>query len=297
MMNKILHPYILLALAVLFWAGNSVVGRAFSTDLPPVAMVFWRWIIAALILMPICAKVFWQQRRIVRKHLPYIAFQGLLSIAVFNTLLYWGLHYTTVVNTSLVQASMPIVTLIFSWFLLKKGVSHLGAMGIGLSLIGVSWVVLRGDLETLSTLSFNPGDMLMLISVVVWSIYTVMLAKVPAELSRMAMTWGMVLSGIVLIFPVYLWELSTGVTFTLNQDAVLAFAYIGIFPSVLSLLCWNRGVELVGANVAGSFLNLMPIFGAVLAMLLLGERLQPFHYLGIVLIFGGIWLVTRKSKQ
>jgi len=131
---------------------------------------------------------------------------------------------------------------------------------------------------------------------VVWSIYTVLLAKIPQGLSRLGFTFSMVLAGIVLLIPMYLWELSTGARIVLTEDSILAFAYIGIFPSVLSFLCWNRGVELVGANVAGTFLNLMPIFGAVLGMLLLGETLLPYHYVGIVLIFGGIYLVTKKTR-
>lgn len=295
MLRLILHPYVLLSLAVLFWAGNSVVGKAYASDLPPISMVFWRWVIAGCILLPICIKPFMRDWGIIKQNLPYIFLQGFLSITAFNALLYWGLHYTTVVNTSLVQASMPVVTLFFSILILKKGINGLGAVGIFLSLIGVSWVVLRGDFATLSALSFNPGDLLMLVSVILWSIYTVLLAKIPTGLSRMGFTFAMVLAGVVLLVPLYSWELSTGAETVLNKHTLMAFAYIGIFPSVLSFLCWNRGVELVGANIAGTFLNLMPIFGAVLGMLLLGEVLKDFHYVGIILIFSGIWLVTRKK--
>lgn len=271
-------------------------GRAFATDLPPVGMVFWRWVIAATILFPICYKHFLRDLPILRQNIFYVAVQGLLSITCFNALLYWGLHYTNVVNTSLVQAGMPVVTLFFSWIILRKGLNPLGIAGIALSLIGVSWVVLRGDVATLSTLSFNPGDLIILGAVFVWSVYTVLLAKIPQGLSRLGFTYAMVLSGIVLLIPLYGWELSTGAEIVLTQDSILAFAYIGVFPSVLSFLCWNRGVELVGANVAGTFLNLMPIFGAVLGMLLLGEGLQTYHYAGIVLIFSGIYLVTKKNR-
>jgi len=282
-------------LAVLFWAGNSVVGRAFATDLPPIGMVFWRWIIASCILLPICIKPLIRDRYIIRQNLPYIFLQGFLSISAFNAILYWGLHYTTVLNTSLIQAGMPVVTLFFSILILKKGVSKLGSIGILLSLIGVSWVVARGDLNTLLGLSLNPGDLMMVTSVVLWSIYTVLLAKAPKGLSRRAFTFAMILAGIILLVPVYTWELSTGASITINQDTILAFSYIGVFPSVLAFLCWNRGVELVGANTAGVFLNLMPVFGAVLGMLLLGEQIQTFHYLGIVLIVSGISLVTSKK--
>lgn len=297
MQRFLLHPYVLLSLAVLFWAGNAVVGRAYATDLPPIAMVFWRWVIAGCILFPLCIKPFMRDLHIIRANLPYIALQGFLSITAFNALLYWGLHYTTVVNTSLVQAGMPVLTLFFSWIILRRGLNPLGIIGIFVSLTGVTWVVLRGDFATLSTLSFNPGDMIILVAITLWSIYTVLLAKAPANLSRMAFTFSAVLSGLVFLLPLYGWELSTGVSFHLNSNTILAFAYIGIFPSVLSFLCWNKGVELIGATAAGTFANLMPVFGAILGMLILGEVLQGFHYVGIILIFCGIYLVTKKNKS
>jgi drug/metabolite transporter (DMT)-like permease len=290
------HPYMLLTLTVLFWAGNSVVGRAFATDIPPLALVFWRWVIAACILLPICAKQFRRDLPIIRRHLPYIVFQGFLSITAFNALLYWGLHYTTVINTSLVQSSMPVVTLVFSWLILRKGVSLSAAFGIALSLLGVAWVIARGDFATLASVSFNPGDMLILAAISLWAVYTVLLAKMPAGISRLALVYAMVLSGLVLLFPFYMWEISTGAHFTLNQNSLLAFAYIGIFPSVLAFLFWNKGVEMVGANVAGSFINLSPVFSTIMGVFLLGESLEPFHYSAIALIFIGIWLVTKKNK-
>jgi len=290
------HPYVLLSLAVLFWAGNSVVGRAFATDVPPIAMVFWRWTIAAAILLPICAKPFMRDLHIIRRNMPYIVFQGLLSITAFNTLLYWGLHYTTVINTSLVQSCLPVVTLAFSWLILRKGVSSRALLGIGISLMGVAWVIARGDFATLSTVGFNPGDLLIMIAVTLWAVYTVLLAKVPEGLNRLSFVYAMVIVGIIFLIPLYMWELSTGADFVVNQNTVFAFAYIAIFPSVLAFIFWNKGVEMVGANVAGIFINLSPVFGTTLGVLLLGEALEPFHYPGIGLIFIGIWLVTKKSK-
>jgi len=290
------HPYTLLTMTVLFWAGNSVVGRAFATDVPPVAMVFWRWIIAACILLPICAKPLMRDLHIIRSHLPYIIFQGFLSITAFNALLYWGLHYTTVINTSLVQSCMPVVTLALSWLILRKGVSLTAALGIAVSLSGVTWVISRGDFGALISVGFNPGDLLIMVAVILWGLYTVLLAKMPAGLNRLSFVYAMILAGLVFLIPFYMWELSTGADFSLNQNSILAFAYIGIFPSVLAFLCWNKGVEMVGANVAGTFINLSPVFSTILGVLLLGEVLEPFHYPGIALIFIGIWLVTKKQK-
>jgi len=287
------HPYVLLSLAVLFWAGNSIVGRLFAEDIPPIALVFWRWSVAVLILTPLCARAFWRDLEVLKQHWRYIAIQGALSITAFNSLLYWGLHYTNVVNTSLIQATMPVLTLTFSLWLLKKGVTALGGAGIVLSLVGVGWVVMRGDLATLETLSINQGDVIIVIAMLAWALYTVLLNKMPTGVSRMGIAYAMVLSGLVFLVPLYGWELQRVGGFDLTPDTVWAFVYVGVFPSVLALLCWNRGVELVGANVAGIFLNLMPLFGAGLALLLLGEQLFAYHWIGMVLIFAGIYLVTR----
>lgn len=293
MARFLLHPYLLLSLAVLFWAGNSIVGRAFAQDIPPVALVFWRWTVAVVILTPLCLKAFRRDFPIIKRHWRYVMVQGAFSITAFNALLYWGLHHTNVVNTSLIQATMPVLTLIFSLWLLKKGVTRWAGFGVALSLCGVAWVVMRGDFQTLQTLTVNRGDLIILVAMMAWAIYTVLLNKMPAGISRMAITYGMVLSGLAFLTPLYVWEWTSFGGFELTEDTIWAFVYVGIFPSVLSLLCWNRGVELVGANVAGSFLNLMPLYGTGLAVLLLGERLYSYHWIGILLIFAGIYLVTR----
>lgn len=293
MTRFLLHPYLLLSLAVLFWAGNSIVGRVFAEDIPPVALVFWRWTVAVVILTPLCFKAFWRDLPMIRLHWRYVMVQGAFSITAFNALLYWGLHYTNVVNTSLIQATMPVLTLVFSLWLLKKGVTRWAGVGIALSLCGVAWVVMRGDFHTLQTLAVNQGDLIILVAMMAWAIYTVLLSKMPSGISRMAIAYAMVLSGLLFLTPLYAWEWAVFGGFDLTEETIWAFVYVGIFPSVLSLLCWNRGVELVGANVAGSFLNLMPFYGAVLAVLLLGEQLYSYHWVGVGLIFSGIYLVTR----
>lgn len=295
-MDRILHPYLLLSLAVLFWAGNSVVGRAFADEISPLSMVFWRWVIACVILTPLCLKKFIRDWPVLKQHMGYVFLQGFLSITVFNALLYWGLHYTTVINTALIQAAMPVLTLIFSLILLKKGVSKLGIVGIALSMSGVVYVVLQGDLASLKTLEINRGDLLILACMTLWAIYTVLLAKAPQGISRLGLAYGLVLCGLILLVPLYGYDVIQGARVDVTGETLLAFAYIGVFPSVLSILCWNKGVEMVGANVAGIFLNLMPIFGTVLGIILLGERLQGFHMIGIAFIFCGIWLVTRPLK-
>lgn len=286
----------LLSLAVLFWAGNSVVGRAFAGDIPPIALVFWRWVIAILILLPLGYKTLVRDFGVIKANWKYIAFQGFLSITCFNTFLYWGLHYTTVVNTSLVQAGLPVMTLLFSWFLLRKGVDGRGALGIVISLLGVSWVVIKGDLGHLTAVQFNPGDLLILVAMILWAIYSVMLAKVPEGLNRMAFTIAMMIVGLLFLVPAYGWEIAHSAGFELTQETLLAFAYTGVFPSVLALLFWNKGVEAVGANVAGIFINLMPVFGAILGLVLLGEQLVSYHFIGIVAIFAGVALVTVRRK-
>ena len=211
---------------------------------PPIAMVFWRWVIAGCILFPLCIKPFVRDLHIIRANLPYIALQGFLSITAFNALLYWGLHYTTVVNTSLVQASMPVITLFFSWIILRRGLNPLGIIGIFVSLTGVAWVVLRGDFATLSTLSFNPGDMLILVAITLWSIYTVLLAKAPVNLSRMAFTFSAVLSGLVFFSPFMDGNCPQGCHFISTATLFLPLSISVFSHSVLSFYAGTRGLNL-----------------------------------------------------
>lgn len=290
------RPALLLVLAVLFWAGNFVLGRAVREAVPPVALAFWRWTLAGLLVAPFGARSLWRDRSLVRAHLPAVLLLSLIGIATFNTLVYLGLHTTTALNAFLLQALMPVFIVLIGRIVFRDRVVPLQGAGIVLSLVGAIVVVVHGDLGQLLGLQLEPGDALVLIAVISYAGYSAFLRSRP-PLEPMAFLLLIFALGSAMLLPFYLWESLSGHPVRLTLTALASFAYVGVFPSILSYLAFNRGVELLGAARAGLFMHLLPLFGAVLSVLLLGERLHPYHGLGAVFIVGGIVLATVAGRQ
>ncbi|MCW9035994.1 MAG: DMT family transporter [Rhodospirillales bacterium] len=294
-MRLLNNPYLLLTLTVLFWAGNNVVGRGVHELVPPMALSYWRWAIAMVVLMPFGLRPLWQERHHWLKHWKILLLLSILSVTSYNTFLYMGLQHTTVINASLMGATMPLQVILLSFILLGTAISLRVSFGFFISLLGVLAVIAQGDLAILLNFQINPGDFIILTGVLTWAMYTVLLIKRPPELSLMGFLMGTVIVGWIFITPLYLWELSTGTTGTWQTQSFLSLAYVGIFPSVLSYIFWNKGVQMIGANKAGVFAYLTPVFGATLGVIFLNESFQIYHGVGIALIFFGVWLTTRKK--
>jgi drug/metabolite transporter (DMT)-like permease len=290
-------PYLLLTLASLFWAANWVVGRAMRSDMPPIAMGFWRWAIALLILLPFAAAELRQKWRVVRANWLSLTLLGLLGAVAFNTLIYVGLQYTAVTNGVLFNSISPILIILLSWVVARERISKLQAYGVLLSMAGVLAIVARGDFATLAGFHFNRGDMWLITAMFLWAIYTFVLRRRPPELSAMGFLTAMLLLSLPFLLPFYLWEFSARGGFSLTPATVAALAYYGTIPSIVAYLFWNRGVAQVGPNKAGLFVHLMPVFGALLSVIFLGERLSAYHFFGAALIFAGIWLTTRRALR
>ena len=288
-------PYLLLSLTALFWAANWVIGRAMRHEMAPVAMGFWRWTLALLILLPFTAPELKRNWHVVRANWFVLAMLGCLGAVVFNTLIYVGLQYTAATNGVLFNSLSPVFIILLSWLLARERISGLQGAGVALSLAGVMAIVARGDLATLAGFHFNPGDLWLIVAMLLWAIYTIVLRRRPPALSAMGFLAAMLLLSLPFLLPFYLWELSQRGGFDLNVSTIAALAYYGTIPSIVAYLFWNRGVAQVGANKAGLFVHLMPVFGALLSVIFLGERLYAYHYAGAVLIFGGIYLTTKKS--
>lgn len=289
------RPFVLLPLAPLFWSANAVVGRAVAGAVPPIGLAFWRWLVAAAIM----AAVAWPHVRrdwpvIVRERRILFAL-SLLGIATFNTLVYMGLRVTTAINGVLMQTTMPVWIVVLSWLFFRDSIAPRQVPGLLISFIGSLVIVAQGRLETLLALRLNQGDLLVLVAVVAYAAYSTLLRRRPPihPLSFLAVTFA---GGALLLLPLYLWEHLRVQAMPLNGTTLLAVAYIALFPSILAYLCYNRGVELVGANVAGLFIHLMPVFGSIMAMIFLDERLRWFHGLGVLLILIGIVLTTRGRR-
>lgn len=290
------RPAVLLVLATLFWAGNFIIGRAVRDAVPPVALAFWRWTLAAALVAPFGWRPLRRDWALLRAHLPAVLLLSLLGIATFNTLIYLGLHTTTALNAFLMQALMPVMIVLISRLVFRDRVVPLQGVGIVLSLAGAVVVVVHGDLGQLLGLRLAPGDALVLVAVVSYAGYSAFLRWRP-PLPPMAFLLVIFTLGATMLLPFYLWESLSGDPVRLTWTTVGSFAYVGVFPSILAYLAFNRGVELLGASRAGLFMHLMPLFGAVLSVALLGERLRPYHAMGGALIVGGIALATVAGRR
>jgi drug/metabolite transporter (DMT)-like permease len=284
--------YVLLCLPPLFWAGNMVVGRAMRGEIPPVAMTFWRWTIAAVILLPFVARELIEHRRAILRAWRLYSVLGLINVAVFNTLCYAGLRYTTATNAALLNSTVPVFILLISWLALREPMSVRQFAGVLLSLLGVVVIIGHGDPAMLLSLRFNLGDVLLLVAMVIWAVYTLLLRWSPLHLSVGASLGAIVLYGLPPHAQMYAVELASGARFTLSAEGAATFAYYGLFPSVLAYLFYNRGVVEIGANRTGVFVHLVPVFGFLLSALFLHEPPGLYHLAGVACVFCGIWLCT-----
>lgn len=287
------RPYLLLTLAVLFWAGNFILGRAFHTVIPPVALAFWRWVGAALLVTVPSLPHLRRDYQALRNAWPAVLALALLGIAAFNTLAYSGLQYTEAINAFLLQSLMPVLIVLFSFIAFREKVTKLQSLGIMISLCGAVMIIVRGDIENLLSLSVNRGDLLVFTAIACYAGYTVMLRKRP-DVHPMSFIFTIFWVGSIALVPLYLWENMTVARMSITPASLMVIGYVMVFPSIVSYLCYNRGVELVGANRAGLFIHLMPVFGSAMAVIFLGEAFAWYHSAGILLIAMGIYLATRQ---
>jgi drug/metabolite transporter (DMT)-like permease len=287
-----LLPYLLLAIAPLCWASNAVLARGVVDIIPPVSLAFWRWTTASLLLFPFAYQHVKRDWPLFTRHWKMLLFLSLFGITGFNTLLYIAVHTTTAINAALIQTTMPAAIIVITWIVFKEKVTRLQTTGIGLCLLGACLVVLRGRFSTFFELSFVQGDLLMLVAILLYALYSVFLRRRPPmhPLSFLVYTFVM---GAMGLLPFYVWELSCHGAFRLSAGTAFSISYLAVFPSIVAFFCWNRGVELIGANRAGLFITLIPVFASLMAIIWLGESLKAFHIIGMLLIFTGMILFNR----
>jgi len=289
------QPYLLLSITAMCWAGNAIVGRLAAGHIPPVTLSFLRWSIAFLLILPLAWRHLVQDWPAIRSKLGVMVTLSLSGIACFNTLQYWALEHTQALNTLLLQSAGPLIVAVWSLILLGVRLTLAQAVGILLSLMGVLLILLQGDLTALSNIRFNKGDLIFIMALVIFGFYSVMTLKRPAihSLSFVAFTFG---CGAACLIPLWIWELISRPVMRLDANNLLSLFYVAVFPSTLAYLCFNRGVQLIGANRAAPFFHLVPVFGAAMAIAFLGERPQLFHIVGFALVLTGVYVASRKQR-
>ncbi|MGY3620958.1 DMT family transporter [Bradyrhizobium sp. USDA 10063] len=289
------QPYLLLSLTALFWAGNAIVGRLAAGHIAPVTLSFLRWSLAFLLILPWAWPHLKQDWPAIRGRFGLMVLLSLTGIGVFNTMQYWALEYTQALNTLLLQSAAPLIIAVWSLVLLGVRLTAAQAFGVLLSLAGVLVIILHGDLTALSKVEFNKGDLIFLTALTIFGIYSVLSLKRPEihGLSFVAFTFG---CGAACLTPFLIWELLARPVMQFNVNNLLSLIYVAVFPSTLAYLCFNRGVQLIGANRAAPFFHVVPVFGTVLSIIFLGEHPQLFHVIGFALVLSGVFVASRKPK-
>lgn len=290
-------PYLLLSLTSLFWSLNWVIGRAIVGHVSPFALTFARWAIAVAVMMPFAWPLIREHWPTIRRNWKAIVWLAFWGTGLHNAFAYVGLQYTTATNGVILNSSIPVMIIVLGWVIYRETITRLQAVGVVISLTGILAIISRGDLAVLAQLSLNKGDLIVLVGMVFWAAYTVFLRLKPADLPGLALLACCGSVGVLLLLPLVAFEmLFMDGRVELTPATVGAMLYVGTFPSFVGYIFWNRGVAEVGPNVAGIFVHLMPAFGALLAWLFLGERIQAYHFVGIALILAGIALTTRGHR-
>ncbi|MEX2126157.1 MAG: DMT family transporter [Woeseia sp.] len=288
--------YFMLVLTALCLAGNHVIGRTVHDDIPPLGLSFWRWIAGAIMLAPFVAPAIAVRRRVYLAHIGNLAVLGFLIVGSTSAILV-ALNFTTAVNVSLINAFQPVLTVLLAVLFLGDNVSRAGVAGIVLALAGVLLMVSKASWTRLTGLQFNYGDLIALTAMLGFSVYALNLrGRIPAELSPVESLFAITLTGSLMLLPFYIIESFVYMPVPMSFGTVTAVLALALLVSVLGNLMWNEGNRIVGPSRAAMFINLIPLFGAALAVGFLDERIYWYHAFGAALVCVGIWLIVGKRN-
>ncbi len=290
-------PAFLFFLPPLFWSGNFVVGRAVAGDISPISLGFLRWALALLILLPFTLRGLVRAAPLLRRHWRIIFLCGAAGVAGFNTLTYVALETTATANAVIVASFIPLAIPLFAWLICRDRVTLRVGLAVSVSLVGVAWILGRGDPRQLLQLQVHAGDLWMLAAVACWALYSVILRFRPAGLPPLLFLQSTIIAGTVAILPFWIWDLAAGAVVPVTWEVAGAVVYVATLPSIAAFLAWTRCVELIGPSQTGLSIHLMPVLAASLAWLALGEPLQPFHAVGAALVFSGIGITLLRVRR
>ncbi len=290
------NAYLLLIIAPLFWGGNAVAGRFVVGEWQPFTITSVRWLSIAILLLPFAWKPLKNDWPVIKEHWLTLFLLGSLGMAGFSLLMYWALNYTTAINVSIEQASMPVLIMLANFFILSQRVRILQIAGLLITLFGVLITTTAGEPGTFFSKGLNKGDAIMLVACVFYAGYTFGLRWRP-KIHWLSFLCIISASAFVMTIPFTSYELSQQPFVAPGVKGWMVLAYVLIFPTLISQLSHARGVELIGSNRAGLFLNLVPIFGSILAVLILGEAFRWYHLMGLTMVLAGIALAERAAAK
>lgn len=298
MTNKNNLAYILLILTTLFWSGNFIVGKAASTfDIPPFSLNFYRWLFAGLILLPFTLNEIIKKKDYIFTNIGFFIILGITSITIFNSTVYYSLYYMQVISGVLMISTIPVWIMFISSILGIEKTNKFQIFGVFLSLLGVLFIITKSDIEVIKNLAFNRGDLIMAIGMFAWALYSALLKKKTHQISQIALLEVVIITGLVFLIPIYILEMNLGNKIVIGKPFILTLSYVVLFPGLAAFFFWIKGIAIIGANRAGVFLHLMPVFGSIMAIIFFDEKFMIYHLLGAIFIIAGITLSNRKIKN
>ena len=289
--------YVILILTTIFWSGNFIVGKAASIyQIPPFSLNFYRWLFAGLILLPFTYKEIIIKKKYIIQNLFLFIVLGVTSITIFNSIVYYSLYHTQVISGILMISTIPVWIIFISSILRIEKTNAFQIFGVVLSLTGVIFIITKANLSIIKNLDFNKGDLSMVVAMFSWAIYSSLLKSKNFKISQTALLEIIIIFGIIFLIPIYLIEMKFGSPIILGKPFFLILSYVVIFPGIAAFFFWIKGISIIGANRAGIFLHLMPIFGAIMAMTIFSEKFLFYHILGALFIIAGITLSNKKIK-
>tara|TARA_B100001093_G_scaffold483666_1_gene516400 strand:+ start:1639 stop:2538 length:900 start_codon:yes stop_codon:yes gene_type:complete len=290
--------YILLILTTLFWSGNFIVGKAASTyEIPPFSLNFFRWLFAGLILLPFTFREILEKKVYILENIGFFVILGITSITIFNSTVYYSLYYMQVISGVLMISTIPVWIMFISAILGIEKTNKFQILGVILSLLGVLSIITKSDIEVVKNLAFNRGDLIMAVGMFAWALYSALLKKKTYEISQITLLEVVIITGLIFLIPIYILEINFGSQIVLDKSFIFTLSYVVIFPGLASFFFWIKGIAIIGANRAGVFLHLMPVFGSIMAIILFDEKFMIYHLLGAIFIIAGITLSNKKIKN
>ena len=293
-----IKAYIMLICASLFWAGNFIVGKfAFLTQIPPLSLVFYRWSLVWIILLPFTFKEIIRYKEVIIKNLPLIFFLGLTSVGLFNSFTYLALIHTQVINASLFNAAIPAIIILLCFLFKVEDTNKFQIIGLIFTVFGMVVIITKLNLDILLSLSFNKGDLIMIGGAITWGVYSTLLKKKKFTLPLLTLVHVICTLGLICVLPQFLYEYSNGQVINFDINLVYTLIFLALFPSIGSYYCWAGAVSIIGANRAGISLSLIPLFSTIMAIGIYNEKFQFFHLIGAILIILGLFLSNKEIKN
>ena len=290
--------YIMLVCATLFWSGNFIVGKlAFLENIPPLSLVFYRWSLVWLILLPFTFKEILKHKNTILNNLPLLFFLGFTSVGLFNSFTYLSLIHTQVINSTLFNTAIPAVIILLCFLFKIEKTNIFQILGLIISVLGILSIITKLDIEIFLSLNFNKGDMIMIGGVITWGIYSTLLKKKKFTLPLLTLVHVICTFGLICVLPQFFYEFSQGQFIEFNTNLVYILIFLALFPSIGSYYCWAGAVSIIGANRAGIFLSLIPLFSTIMAIIFFNEQFKLFHLIGATLIILGLFLSNKEIKD